>query len=348
MNSIDLCAIVPYFITLGTVLTEDKQAEEAAIVVQLRASVLGASGQDKGASLAMLRVIRLVRVFRIFKLSRHSKGLQILGLTLKSSIRELGLLVFFLLIGIILFSSAVYYAESGSERSNFKSIPDAFWWALVTMTTVGYGDMVPLSFWGKIVGSLCAIAGVLTLALPGMLSTHPLKCTLVNCFLSILLSHQQFPSSCPTFRTSTTERWSSVISTHRTSTMCARVPSIPALAIPSTTRKPPITLSCLRALSSSIKHSLLHLTSLGLWEMACAMTTAFSTTRRVARNSPASVSLLRDVYLAKVDPPFMTLTLDTLITFDGITLTLQNSNISIIDTRAAKPLEPQDDDSCLH
>lgn len=165
MNSIDLCAIVPYFITLGTVLTEDKKAEEAAAVIQLRASALG-TGQDKGASLAMLRVIRLVRVFRIFKLSRHSKGLQILGLTLKSSIRELGLLVFFLLIGIILFSSAVYYAESGSERSNFKSIPDAFWWALVTMTTVGYGDMVPLSFWGKIVGSLCAIAGVLTLALP--------------------------------------------------------------------------------------------------------------------------------------------------------------------------------------
>lgn len=160
MNAIDFMAIVPYFITLATMFAEDKEIDKR------KSHSLGGEKQSQAMSLAILRVIRLVRVFRIFKLSRHSKGLQILGMTLKSSMRELGLLIFFLLIGIILFSSAVYYAESGSERSHFKSIPDAFWWALVTMTTVGYGDMVPLSFWGKIVGSLCAIAGVLTLALP--------------------------------------------------------------------------------------------------------------------------------------------------------------------------------------
>ncbi|XP_052858204.1 potassium voltage-gated channel protein Shaker isoform X2 [Drosophila gunungcola] len=162
MNVIDIIAIIPYFITLATVVAEEEDT--------LNLPKAPVSPQDKSSnqamSLAILRVIRLVRVFRIFKLSRHSKGLQILGRTLKASMRELGLLIFFLFIGVVLFSSAVYFAEAGSENSFFKSIPDAFWWAVVTMTTVGYGDMTPVGVWGKIVGSLCAIAGVLTIALP--------------------------------------------------------------------------------------------------------------------------------------------------------------------------------------
>ncbi|XP_060931652.1 potassium voltage-gated channel subfamily A member 3-like isoform X2 [Limanda limanda] len=148
MNTIDIVAIMPYFITLGLELAEHQGNGQQAM------------------SLAILRVIRLVRVFRIFKLSRHSKGLQILGQTLKASMRELGLLIFFLFIGVILFSSAVYFAETDDPDSGFSSIPDAFWWAVVSMTTVGYGDMCPVTIGGKIVGSLCAIAGVLTIALP--------------------------------------------------------------------------------------------------------------------------------------------------------------------------------------
>ncbi|MBN3271851.1 KCNA5 protein, partial [Polyodon spathula] len=149
MNVIDIIAIIPYFITLTTELAEQQEN----------------NGQQT-LSLSILRVIRLVRVFRIFKLSRHSKGLQILGQTLKASMRELGLLIFFLFIGVILFSSGVYFAEADEPESFFSSIPDAFWWAVVTMTTVGYGDMRPITVGGKIVGSLCAIAGVLTIALP--------------------------------------------------------------------------------------------------------------------------------------------------------------------------------------
>uniref|UniRef100_A0A8C2Z9T8 BTB domain-containing protein n=1 Tax=Cyclopterus lumpus TaxID=8103 RepID=A0A8C2Z9T8_CYCLU len=147
MNIIDFSAILPFFVTLGTELAKDNDATPAT-------------------SLAIIRVIRLVRVFRIFKLSRHSKGLQILGQTLRASMRELGLLIFFLFIGVILFSSAIYFAEADHANTDFISIPHAFWWAVVTMTTVGYGDMYPQTVWGKLVGSMCAIAGVLTISLP--------------------------------------------------------------------------------------------------------------------------------------------------------------------------------------
>ncbi|RVE72930.1 hypothetical protein OJAV_G00045390 [Oryzias javanicus] len=151
MNIIDIVSIIPYFVTLGTELgtTPDDDPN---------------SGQNM--SLATLRIIRLVRVFRIFKLSRHSKGLQILGQTLKASMRELGLLIFFLFIGVILFSSAIYFAEVDEPQTQFVSIPEGFWWAVVSMTTVGYGDMCPITMGGKMVGTLCAIAGVLTIALP--------------------------------------------------------------------------------------------------------------------------------------------------------------------------------------
>nr|XP_039266933.1 potassium voltage-gated channel subfamily A member 1-like [Styela clava] len=160
LNLIDLISIIPYFITTSNNIgvKEEEEPESA----------------NKGMSLAILRVVRLVRVFRIFKLSRHSTGLRILGKTLSSSFRELGLLLFFVLIGVVLFSSAVYFAEfegKGKQgdrevKSHFTSIPDAFWWAIVTMTTVGYGDMHPVTVGGKLVGCACAITGILCLALP--------------------------------------------------------------------------------------------------------------------------------------------------------------------------------------
>lgn len=96
MNIIDIVAIIPYFITLATVVAEEESEE---LVIPAETLSPHEKGSNQAMSLAILRVIRLVRVFRIFKLSRHSKGLQILGRTLKASMRELGLLIFFLFIG---------------------------------------------------------------------------------------------------------------------------------------------------------------------------------------------------------------------------------------------------------
>ncbi|XP_033321500.2 potassium voltage-gated channel protein Shaw [Megalopta genalis] len=115
-----------------------------------------------------LEVLSIARVLRLFKLTRHSPELRILIHTFKASAKELALLVFFLVLGIVVFASLIFYAERLQDNPNndFDTIPHGLWWALVTMTTVGYGDMTPKTFPGMIIGGLCAIAGVLAIALP--------------------------------------------------------------------------------------------------------------------------------------------------------------------------------------
>ncbi|KHN86087.1 Potassium voltage-gated channel protein Shaker [Toxocara canis] len=144
-NIIDFIAIAPFFVNL---VWSD------------------VSKSNSSMSFAVLRVLRLVRVFRIFKLSRHSVGLQILGKTFRASIQEFCLLIFFMAIALVLFASGMYFAEQGEPDTKFTSIPASFWFVLVTMTTVGYGDLTPTGVYGKLVGSVCALIGVLTLALP--------------------------------------------------------------------------------------------------------------------------------------------------------------------------------------
>ena len=112
-----------------------------------------------------LVIIRLLRVFKFFKLSY---GLQVLLHTLKGSLHELTLLLLILLIPVVIFSSLVYAFEFGLYKENpkFNSIPRSFWWCLITMATVGYGDLVPVTWAGQIIGSVCAVSGLLILALP--------------------------------------------------------------------------------------------------------------------------------------------------------------------------------------
>ena len=88
--------------------------------------------------------------------------------TFKASAHELFMLIYFLVLGIVIYASLVYYAERTqvNPKNSFDSIPIGLWWAIVTMTTVGYGDLTPKTYLGMLVGSMCAVTGVLTIALP--------------------------------------------------------------------------------------------------------------------------------------------------------------------------------------
>ncbi|XP_071098187.1 potassium voltage-gated channel protein Shaw-like [Haliotis cracherodii] len=125
-------------------------------------------------------LLRLMRAFRIFRLIRHVPGLWIMFYTLKASYKDLSLMLVFLLVGMLLFSSLIFFAD---DNKVFTSIPHGFWWAVVTMTTVGYGDMYPTSRLGYLVGSITAICGVLLIGF-----TIP---ALVNNF-SLYYQHVEF------------------------------------------------------------------------------------------------------------------------------------------------------------
>ena len=143
LNIVDTCALLPYYIELIVdAIYKKKRYQE---------SFLNA-----------LYVLRIVRIFRVFRMARHYRGLQILMYTLSASMSEIILMVVFLSIGMLIFASLIYYTDMGA--GTFESIPHGFWWAVVTMTTVGYGDMVPSTNVGYFIGSLCALSGVLMIS----------------------------------------------------------------------------------------------------------------------------------------------------------------------------------------
>ncbi|MDZ4064197.1 MAG: ion transporter [Coriobacteriia bacterium] len=116
--------------------------------------------------LRFLRVMRLFRLLRVLKLGRYSKSLTLVVRVLKRKSSDLAVAAIVLLVMLVLASSAMYYVEHEAQPEVFASIPDAMWWGVATFTTVGYGDVYPVTPLGKILGSFIAILGIGIFALP--------------------------------------------------------------------------------------------------------------------------------------------------------------------------------------
>lgn len=122
--------------------------------------------------LRFLRVIRLTRFFRIFKLNRYSKALTLIGKIMKEKKEELLATIFIMMFIIMISSTLIYYIESEIQPEVFPNIVASFWWAIATLTTVGYGDIYPVTALGKVLASIIALSGIGLVALPtGILSS---------------------------------------------------------------------------------------------------------------------------------------------------------------------------------
>lgn len=114
---------------------------------------------QEGLLIWLANVMRTLSILCMFKLARYSTGLRLFGLTIKACSGQLILSFYCIVICLLFFSSVIYYSEE-SVNLGFASILDAFWYTIVTLTTVGYGDIVPVSLVGKFFGAICSVFGV--------------------------------------------------------------------------------------------------------------------------------------------------------------------------------------------
>ena len=112
-----------------------------------------------------LRWLRVLRMIRLLKISHYSSALEDLMLTVYEERRSLGAALYLFLIAIFLSSAMMYLAEHEAQPEYFSSIPQTMWWAIITLTTVGYGDVSPITPLGQVIGAITAIMGVSTVAL---------------------------------------------------------------------------------------------------------------------------------------------------------------------------------------
>jgi len=116
--------------------------------------------------LRFLRALRLFRLFRLLKMARYSQALRILGGTVRHKKEELLIAVFVILILLVIASTLMYSAENDAQPEAFSSIPATMWWGVATLTTVGYGDIYPVTVVGRFLVAIIAILGIGMFALP--------------------------------------------------------------------------------------------------------------------------------------------------------------------------------------
>merc|ERR1712080_586360 len=159
MNVIDCLAIAPYYITLF--LMPPPELEHPVVdQMELDSTVSTVleeeeEGSGFGGIGRIMQVFRIARIMRIFKLARRSVGLQSIAYTVKTSYKDLGLLFSLVFMGMLVFGSLAFYIENGEEDTGFYSIPQGMWWALQTLTSVGYGDFTCTTVLGKLIGGAC-------------------------------------------------------------------------------------------------------------------------------------------------------------------------------------------------
>ena len=119
-----------------------------------------------GIDLRVIRILRVFRIFRIFKFGRYYSSLNLIKNVFQDRKEELIMTSAMMFAMLLIASSLVYYAENEAQPQVFSSIPASMWWCVITLTTVGYGDMVPVTAAGKILGGLSAVFGVGMFALP--------------------------------------------------------------------------------------------------------------------------------------------------------------------------------------
>ncbi|XP_016373150.1 potassium voltage-gated channel subfamily S member 3-like [Sinocyclocheilus rhinocerous] len=151
LNMIDMASVLPFYVTLAFESLDEGDGEENQSLVNMG---------------KVVQVLRLMRAFRVLKLARHSEGVRAFGETLKNCQSEVGLLILFITVGISFFSTFIYYTEKEDASSKLSSIPVCWWWAIISMTTVGYGDVYPQTAAGRIVATLCILCGLLVVSLP--------------------------------------------------------------------------------------------------------------------------------------------------------------------------------------